>query len=143
MCQYDCKPKKLSHYCFSNSRVVSKNTRHCQEPGLLSTYWSELFSGENIHIKKDDKICDDFYFAFQKLKRKTKQNAGPSSDMKLTTFLKDHSPVNCMEHKAPLDCALHCTQSLLASILLDGYVILLPEITKNDLILNSTPENRL
>ena len=48
--------------------------------------------------------------------------------MKLTTFLKDHSLVNCMEHKAPLDCALHCTQSLLAYVLLDGYVILLPEL---------------
>ena len=108
-----------------NSRVASKNTRHCQEPGLLSTYWSELFPGENIHIKKDDKICKDCYFAFQKLK---KQNTGASSDMKLKTFLNDHSPVNCIEHKTALECALHCTQSLLASVLLNGYVILLPEL---------------
>ena len=108
-----------------NSRVASKNTRHCQEPGLLSTYWSELLPGENIHVKKDDKICEDCHFAFQKLK---KQNTGASSDMKLKTFLNDHSPVNCIEHKTPLDCALHCTQSLLASVLLNVYVILLPEL---------------
>ena len=66
---------KLYHsfnkYTLCNSRVASKNTRHYQEPGLLSTYWSELFPCENIHMKKDDKICDDFYFAFQKLKKKT------------------------------------------------------------------------
>ena len=105
-----------------NSRVASKNIRHCQEPGLLSTYWSELFPGENIHIKKYDKICEDCYFAFQKLR---KQNTGASSDMKLKTH---HSPVNCIEHKTPLDCDLHCTQSLLAPVLLSGYVILLPEL---------------
>ena len=47
--------------------------------------------------------------------------------MKLETFLNDNSPVNCTEHKAPLDCALHCTQSLLASVHLNGYVIFLPK----------------
>ena len=108
-----------------NSRVASNNTRHCQEHGLLSTYWSELSPGENIHIKKYDKICEDCYFAFQKLK---KQNTGASSDMKLKTFLNYHSPVNCTEHKAPLDCVLHCTRSLLASVLLNGCVRLLPEL---------------
>ena len=108
-----------------NSRIPTGKVRHCQEPELLLIYWSEIFPGESINITKDDRICEDCYFAFQKLK---KQNSGGSSDTQLKTFLVDHSPSECKEHKYPIDCALHCTYSHLASALLNGSVILLPEL---------------
>ena len=108
-----------------NSRIPTGKVRHCQEPELLLIYWSEIFPGESINITKDDRNCEGCCFAFQTLK---KQNSGGSSDTQLKTFLGDHSPSECKEHKYPIDCALHCTYSHLASALLNGSVILLPEL---------------
>ena len=56
-----------------NSRIPTGKVRHCQGPELLLIYWSEIFPGESINITKDDRICEDCYFTFQKLK---KQNSG-------------------------------------------------------------------
>ena len=78
-----------------NSRIPTGKVCHCQEPELLLIYWSEIFPGESINITKDDRICEDCYFAFQKLE---KQNSGESSDTQLKTFLGDHSPSKCKEH---------------------------------------------
>ena len=50
------------------------------------------------------------------------------SDSQLETLLADHSHSECTEHKYPIDCALYCTYSHLASALLNGSVILLPEL---------------
>ena len=52
-----------------NSRIPTGKVRHCQEPELLLIYWSEIFPSESINITKDDRICEDCYFAFQKLKK--------------------------------------------------------------------------
>ena len=121
-------------------RLESKSNRYCSEPDLLNRYWSELFPGEAVHLTRSDKICDECYFAFQKLR---KQSANTSLDSDLKKFLLgNHSPDTCNDHGTAIDCVLHCTMSYFAPTMLNGSVILLPELLAffeqcTDLYINS------
>ena len=73
----------LNKCSLRESRLESKSNRYCSESDLLNRYWSELFPGEAVHLTRSDKICDECYFAFQKLR---KQSADTSLDPDLKTF---------------------------------------------------------
>ena len=127
-----CQEHYMELYHFLNkcslckSRLESKSNRYCSEPDWLNKYWSELFPGEAVHRTRSDKICDECYFAFQKLR---KQSANTSLDSDLKKFLLgNHSPDTCDDHGTAIDCALHCTMSYFASTMLNGSVIFLPEL---------------
>ena len=64
--------------------------------------------------------------AFEKLR---KQNANTNLDSDLKTLLLGNlSPDTCNDHGTATNCALHCTMSYFASTMLNGSVILLPEL---------------
>ena len=77
----------LNKCSLCKSRLESKSNRYCSESDLLNWYWPELFPGEAVHLARStDKICDECYFAFQKLKKQS-ANIGLDSDFKFTVFI--------------------------------------------------------
>ena len=69
------------------SSLESKSNRYCSEPDLLNWYWSELCPGEAVQLARSDKLCDECYFAFQKLKNQS-ANITLDSDLIYSFYLK-------------------------------------------------------
>ena len=100
----------LNKRSLCKSSLESKRSRYCSEPDLLNLYWSELFPGEAVHMARSGKICDECYFAFQKLKKQS-ASVNLDSDFKFTVLFGNHFPDTCNDHVTAIDCALHCTMS--------------------------------
>ena len=93
----------LNKCSLCKSDLESKSNRYCSESDLLNWYWSELSPGEAVHLARSDKICDECYFAFQKLKKQS-ANIGLDSDFKFTVLFGNHSPDTCNDHGTAIDC---------------------------------------